>query len=78
MVHFSQLGHICQIVGAYMEKNLSANDSLEYSRALVVLERLENPQYLIDLWRMIPTSILTQPWPERCNPWTYGLENLIY
>ena len=55
--------------------NVDAN--INFQRAMYLLEeRMDTPEYMITIWRMVD-CFETIPWPEKCKPWYYGLEDLI-
>jgi len=51
---------------------------ISLERAIFLLEnQIENPSYLIALWRFSGRCHADIPYPEKCNPWYEGIEELI-
>ena len=71
MLHYSQIEYIDS-----SGRKVFLDISLE--RAIFLLEnQIEDPSYLIALWRFSGRCHADIPYPEKCNPWYEGIEELI-
>jgi hypothetical protein len=51
---------------------------ISLERALFLLEnQIEDPSYLVTLWRFSGRCTSKMPHPEICKPWYSGIEGLI-
>lgn len=54
------------------------DDNINFRRACMLLDkRIDSPEYLITMWKIMGDHYGTTPWPERCSPWYKGLEGFI-
>lgn len=52
--------------------------NISFERALFLLEeQINDPSYLITLWKFSGRCHENVPYPETCSPWYAGLESLI-
>ena len=59
-----------------MEINIAKDPN--FKRAMMLLEdRIDTPEYLFSLWRILPKVLMSVPPPEEYPPWYSGLEKYI-
>lgn len=58
-------------------ENVRVEHDPNYLRAKTLLEgSITTPEYLINLWKLMPVCHGHYPYPEKMTPWNFGIESL--